>query len=55
MHARDQRVGGQNEVVARRGFQKRRVVAKAETRRTGERRKNARDEFVFGEAGGHEA
>ena len=54
MHARDQRVGRQHEIVARRRLQKRGVVAKAETRRTGERREDARDEFVFGEAGGHE-
>ena len=55
MHARDQRVGGEHEVVAGRDFQKRSVVAQAKTRRTGERREDARDQFVFGEAGGHGA
>ena len=51
MHARDQRVGRQHEVVAGRRLEQRGVVAKPEGRGAGERREKARDEFVFARAG----
>ena len=55
MHARDERVGGQHEIVAQRGLEKRGVVAKPEAGGTGERREKARNEFVFAGSGRHEA
>ena len=55
MHAGDERVGGQDKVLARRRREQRGVIAKPETGGTRERRKIARDEFVFAGAGGHEA
>ena len=53
MHARDQRIGRQHHVLARRRTEQRRVVAQPEARGSGQRREIARDEIVFAEAGRH--
>ena len=53
MDAGDQRVGGDDEIAARRRLQQRDVVLQPEPGRAGERREIARDQFVFAGTVGH--